>query len=112
MSLLVTGATGYLGRELLHRTEAVGISSRDADIRDAAAVATLFERLRPEAAINTAYRHDDRATTFDGAAHVAAAAATTPQFVRLREICSRNGRTARAVACCSADTTSGWNAFS
>ncbi len=75
MSLLVTGATGYLGRELLRRTQAVGISSRDADIRDAAAVATLFERLRPEAAINTAYRHDDRATTFDGAAHVAAAAA-------------------------------------
>ena len=72
MSLLVTGATGYLGRELLRRSEAVGISSRDADIRDAAAVATLFERLRPEAAINTAYRHDDRATTFDGAAHVAA----------------------------------------
>ena len=75
MSLLVTGATGYLGRELLCRTDAVGISSLDADIRDAAAVAALFERLRPEAAINTAYRHDDRATTFDGAAHVAASAA-------------------------------------
>ena len=39
-----------------------GISSRDVDIRDAAAVAALFERLRPSAAINTAYRHDDRAT--------------------------------------------------
>ena len=75
MSLLVTGASGYLGRELLRRTQAVGISSADVDIRDESAVAELFERLRPEAAINAAYRRDDRATTFDGAVHVAAAAA-------------------------------------
>jgi dTDP-4-dehydrorhamnose reductase len=73
--LLVTGGSGYLGRELLSRTEAVGIASRDTDIRDAAAVRTLFERLRPRAVINTAYRRDDRATTFDGAVHVARAAA-------------------------------------
>jgi dTDP-4-dehydrorhamnose reductase len=75
VSLLVTGASGYLGRELLRRTQAVGISSADVDIRDESAVADLFERLRPEAAINAAYRRDDRATTFDGAVHVAAAAA-------------------------------------
>ena len=74
-ALLVTGGTGYLGRELLGRTGAVGISSRDLDIRDAAAVRTLFERLRPQAVINTAYRRDDRATTFDGGLHVARAAA-------------------------------------
>jgi dTDP-4-dehydrorhamnose reductase len=74
VTLLVTGASGYLGRELLRRTDAVGVSSRDADIRNAEAVAALFERLRPEAVIHTAYRRDDRATTVDGAVHVAAAA--------------------------------------
>jgi dTDP-4-dehydrorhamnose reductase len=75
VSLLVTGASGYLGRELLLRADAVGVSSRDVDIRDGPAVATLFERLRPKAVIHTAYRRDDRATTFGGAVHVAAAAA-------------------------------------
>ena len=74
MTLLVTGASGYLGRELLRRTEAVGISSRDVDIRDADGLRRLFERLRPDAVINTAYRGDDRATTFDGAVNVACGA--------------------------------------
>ena len=75
MTLLVTGGSGYLGSELLRRTDAVGVSSRDADIRDERAVGALFERLRPAVVINTAYRRDDRATTFDGAVHVARAAA-------------------------------------
>jgi dTDP-4-dehydrorhamnose reductase len=75
VTLLVTGASGYLGSELLRRTDAVGISSADVDIRDAAAVGALFERLRPQAVIHTAYRRDDRATTLDGAVNVAAAAA-------------------------------------
>jgi dTDP-4-dehydrorhamnose reductase len=75
VSLLVTGATGYLGRELLRRAKAVGTSSADVDIRDESAVAALFERVHPEAVIHTAYRRDDRATTVDGAVHVAAAAA-------------------------------------
>ena len=75
MTLLVTGASGYLGSELLRRTEAVGISSADVDIRYAGAVRALFERLRPQAVIHTAYRRADRTTTFDGAVNVAAAAA-------------------------------------
>jgi dTDP-4-dehydrorhamnose reductase len=75
VTLLVTGASGYLGSELMRRTDAVGISSADVDIREAAAVAALFERLRPQAVIHTAYRGDDRATTFGGAVNVAAAAA-------------------------------------
>ena len=75
MTLLVTGATGYLGSELLRRTDAVGVASADVDIRDAVAVGALFERLRPQAVIHTAYRRDDRATTLDGAVNVAAAAA-------------------------------------
>ena len=75
MTLLVTGASGYLGSELLRRTDAVGVSSAEVDVRDADAVGALFERLRPRAVIHTAYRRDDRATTFDGAVNVAAAAA-------------------------------------
>jgi dTDP-4-dehydrorhamnose reductase len=75
VNLLVTGASGYLGRELMTRTDAVGISSADADIRDAVAVAAVFERLRPDAVAHTAYRADDRATTYQGAVHVATAAA-------------------------------------
>jgi dTDP-4-dehydrorhamnose reductase len=75
VTLLVTGGSGYLGSELLRRTDAVGVSSAEVDVRDADAVGALFERLRPRAVIHTAYRRDDRATTFDGAVNVAAAAA-------------------------------------
>jgi dTDP-4-dehydrorhamnose reductase len=76
VTLLVVGGTGYLGRELLRRSpDAMGVASADVDIRDEAAVVTLFERLRPRAVTNTAYRRDDRASTFAGAAFVARAAA-------------------------------------
>jgi dTDP-4-dehydrorhamnose reductase len=75
----VTGASGYLGRELLRRRpEAVGASRSEGlrlDVRDAAAVRAANERLRPAAVIHTAYRQDDRATTYDGAVAVATAAA-------------------------------------
>jgi dTDP-4-dehydrorhamnose reductase len=74
VTLLVTGASGYLGRELTCGTDAAGVSSADADIRDPDAVAALFARLRPTAVIHTAYRQDDRAVTFDGAVNVARAA--------------------------------------
>jgi dTDP-4-dehydrorhamnose reductase len=72
VSLLVTGASGYLGSELLRRSDAPRVRF---DIRDEAAVRAAFESLRPAAVINTAYRRDDRATTFDGAVAVARAAA-------------------------------------
>jgi dTDP-4-dehydrorhamnose reductase len=48
------------------------------DVRDAAAVRELFERLRPEVVIHTAYRQDGpdaHAINVDGSAHVARAAA-------------------------------------
>jgi dTDP-4-dehydrorhamnose reductase len=78
VTLLVVGGSGYLGRELLRRRpDAVGISSSEVDIRDEVAVAALFGRVRPRAAINTAYRRDDRATTCDGAVFVARAAAAS-----------------------------------
>lgn len=80
--LLVTGASGYLGSELMRRRPgAVGTHlTRPApgfalDVRDAAAVLAAFERERPTAVIHTAYRQHDRATTLDGARAVAVAAA-------------------------------------
>jgi dTDP-4-dehydrorhamnose reductase len=78
-SLLVTGARGYLGRELLQRRPGAVGASRGAglrlDVRDAAAVRAALDSLRPAAVIHTAYRPDDRATTYDGAVAVAEAAA-------------------------------------
>jgi dTDP-4-dehydrorhamnose reductase len=86
--LLVTGGTGYLGGELLRRARGpvagtyltAGPPARPGqhrlDVRDPAAVRALIERLRPAAVIHTAYRQDDRATTLDGAAAVAGAAAS------------------------------------
>lgn len=72
----VTGATGYLGAELLRRSpDATG---ERAEIRDDAAVTKLFRRVRPEVVINTAYRQGgDGAweTTVGGAENVARAAA-------------------------------------
>lgn len=56
MRLLVTGATGYLGSELVRRSDARGVSSRDFDIRDADAVAGALGEL--DAIIHTAYRQD------------------------------------------------------
>jgi dTDP-4-dehydrorhamnose reductase len=84
--LLVTGGTGYLGGELMRRAPAVGTwhtSEPTApgdwlrlDVRDSVAVRRELERRRPAAVIHTAYRQDDRATTLDGAAAVAEAAAS------------------------------------
>jgi dTDP-4-dehydrorhamnose reductase len=82
--LLVTGGSGFLGRELLRRADAaVGtyLSGRAPagglrlDIRDEPAVRAAFESLRPAAVINAAYRQEDRATTVDGAVAVARSAA-------------------------------------
>jgi dTDP-4-dehydrorhamnose reductase len=77
--LVVTGGSGYLGRELLRRRpDAVG-ASRSAglrlDVRDTAAVDAALAELRPATVIHTAYRQDDRATTYRGAVNVARAAA-------------------------------------
>jgi dTDP-4-dehydrorhamnose reductase len=77
--LLVTGGSGYLGRELMRRSPgAVGASRRSGlrlDVRDAAAVAAAFAELRPAVVIHTAYDMDDRDTTYGGAVNVARAAA-------------------------------------
>lgn len=78
MRLLVTGGTGYLGTELVRRGNAIGLSSRDLDVRDADAVLRRFRRERPDVVIHTAYRQggpDEWSTNVDGAAAVARAAA-------------------------------------
>ena len=73
--LYVTGATGYLGAELVRR--APGATSERVDVRDAEAVRAAFDRLRPRLVIHTAYRQDGEGgweTTVDGAENVARAA--------------------------------------
>jgi dTDP-4-dehydrorhamnose reductase len=79
MRVLVTGSTGYLGRELLRRApEAVGSGGRGAlDVRDVAAVDRLVREARPDAVIHTAYLlsgPDAWSTNVDGAENVARAA--------------------------------------
>jgi dTDP-4-dehydrorhamnose reductase len=75
--ILVTGGTGYLGRELVARG-CDGVSTRDFDIRDADALARALTGY--DALIHTAYRQDPpgaRSVIVDGsraAAEVASAA--------------------------------------
>jgi dTDP-4-dehydrorhamnose reductase len=90
--LLVTGASGYLGRAILASSEPPVIATRVSssepagpalewlrlDVRDAAAVGELFERVRPAAVIHTAYRQkgpDAWDINVAGSSNVAAAAA-------------------------------------
>ena len=78
MRILITGATGHLGRRLMSRGrvdhEVVGTSrSLGVDIRSLAAVRTLIDEVRPDAIIHTAFAQNDWAITADGSAHVAAA---------------------------------------
>ena len=73
MKLHVTGATGYLGSELVRlRPDA---STERVEVRDADAVRRLFERLHPEVVIHTAYRQDEDDVNTVGSENVALAAA-------------------------------------
>jgi len=75
MKLHVTGATGFLGRELLRLVPAA--TDERVEIRELAAVRALFERLRPDVVLHTAYRQEGEGaweTTVDGAANLARAA--------------------------------------
>jgi dTDP-4-dehydrorhamnose reductase len=74
--LLVTGASGFLGRELVRL--APGACVERFEIRDEAAVRAALEGAGPDVVIHTAYRQEGEgawAITVDGAENVAAEAA-------------------------------------
>jgi dTDP-4-dehydrorhamnose reductase len=92
-NLVVTGMSGFLGGEVARQAvargwvvtgthyrraiEIVGATSSALDVRDPHAVAALFERVRPDAVVHTAYVKDGparEATIVDGTAHVVAVA--------------------------------------
>ena len=56
MRIHVTGATGYLGSELVRRCP--DASTRRVEVRDEDAVRALLKRVRPDVVIHTAYRQD------------------------------------------------------
>jgi dTDP-4-dehydrorhamnose reductase len=99
--LLVTGATGHLGRRVHERAAAAGwtvvgtyhavpaaTASEQLDIRDRAVVQDVLRRVRPNVVIHTAKGRDqnDWRATADGAAHVAVAAAAAG--IRLMHVSS------------------------
>lgn len=77
MRLHVTGATGYLGSELVRL--APEATTERVEVRDADAVDELLQRLRPEVVIHTAYRQkgqEAREINVEGSCNVARGAAS------------------------------------
>jgi dTDP-4-dehydrorhamnose reductase len=108
--MVVTGATGSLGRVVYRRAAAAGwdvvgtyVADRvdppgdRLDIRDPEAVRALLRRVRPDVVIHTASGRDrdDWRATADGAAHVAVAAAAAG--IRLVHVSSDAVFSGRAV---------------
>ncbi|MEL6700794.1 MAG: dTDP-4-dehydrorhamnose reductase [Pseudomonadota bacterium] len=71
MRVLVFGATGQVGSELMRDPRAVGLTRADADLRDPAACANIIKRANVDAIINAAaYTDVDGAEKAPGLAHV------------------------------------------
>jgi dTDP-4-dehydrorhamnose reductase len=86
MTVLVVGASGYLGSELAAQASAAGLDVAGTsttgdggwlrlDITDRSATHELLASVRPELVINTAYNNKSWAVCADGAANVALATA-------------------------------------
>lgn len=86
MTVLVVGASGYLGSELAAQASAAGRSVAGTsttgsggwlrlDVTDRSATHQLLASVRPELVINTAYKNTSWVVCADGAANVALAAA-------------------------------------
>jgi dTDP-4-dehydrorhamnose reductase len=92
VNLLVAGGSGFLGRTITRQAQLAGhrvtatyhasgpppagdVDWRRLDIRCRDEVTALARLARPDAVINAAYQQSDWATTADGGAHVALAAA-------------------------------------
>ncbi|MFY1694157.1 sugar nucleotide-binding protein [Solwaraspora sp. WMMA2101] len=94
MRLLVVGGSGFLGREIVRQTRraghlvaatfhrrppsadlGAGVDWHALDIRIRDDVARVAAMARPDVIVNAAYRQSDWASTADGGAHVALAAA-------------------------------------
>lgn len=86
--LLVTGATGHLGRRVAARAAVAGWSvvgtyltalsdavGERLDVRDPGVVREVLQRVRPDVVIHTAAGRDDWRAMADGAAHIAVAVA-------------------------------------
>jgi len=78
--MLVTGASGFLGRHLVggsaaDRWEMIAPASVSIDIRRRDSTIDAIRSWKPTVVVNLAYVRADRRVTVDGAAHVAAGAA-------------------------------------
>jgi dTDP-4-dehydrorhamnose reductase len=92
MTVLVVGGSGFLGREVARQslaaghqvaatyltrpTNIAGTAWHAMDIRNRQQVADLVTVIKPDLLINAAYQKADWATSADGAAHIAIAAAS------------------------------------
>jgi dTDP-4-dehydrorhamnose reductase len=114
VTLLVVGASGYLGGEICRQAVAAGsrvvgtylrapglvagVTWAPLDVRDGAAVRAVIARVRPRAVVNTAYAYGDWAVTATGAASVALAAVSVgARLVHLSSDAVHAGRLASYV---------------
>jgi len=112
VNLLVIGGGGFLGREIVrqgrsgghnvratfhrHRPAVTDIDWQRLDIRRRADVAALVQAARPDVILNAAYQKADWATTAEGPANVAlAAAAASARLVHVSSDAVFSGTAAR-----------------